>query len=63
MAASSMAEPDKPEGESVQPPTVPIRNVNTPDPTTGSELESKDPVKDAERKSDDPDKAAADGLA
>jgi hypothetical protein len=34
-----------------------------PDPTTGSEPESKDLVKDAERKSDDPDKAAKDGLA
>ena len=36
---------------------------NTPDPTTGSEPESKDPVKDAERISVDTDKAAADGLA
>ncbi|GJE52863.1 hypothetical protein GOFOIKOB_5938 [Methylobacterium tardum] len=63
MAASMMAEPDKPEGESVQPSTVPIRGVNTPDPTTGSEPESKDPVKAAERRSDDPDKAAEDGLA
>jgi hypothetical protein len=58
-----MAETDKPEGVSVVPPTVPIRNVNVPDPTTGSEPESKDPVKDAEAKPDDPDKAAKDGLA
>ena len=58
-----MAETDKPEGVSVVPPTVPIRNVNVPDPTTGSEPESKDPVKDAEVKPDDPDKAAKDGLA
>lgn len=58
-----MAETDKPSGESVVPPTVPIPNVNVPDPTTGSEPESKDLVKDAERKPDDPDKAAKDGLA
>jgi hypothetical protein len=58
-----MAETDKPRGESVMPPTVPIRNVNVPDPTTGSEPESRDPVKDAEREPDDPDKAAKDGLA
>ena len=45
------------------PPTVPIPNVNVPDPTTGSEPESKDPVKEAESKPDDPDKAAKDGLA
>lgn len=58
-----MAENDKAPGVSVVPPTVPITNVNVPDPTTGSEPESKDPVKDAERKPDDPDKAAKDGLA
>lgn len=59
----AMAETDEPPGVSVVPPTVPIRNVNVPDPTTGSEPESKDPVKEAERKPDDPDKAAKDGLA
>lgn len=58
-----MAQPDKPEGESVQPPTVPIRGVNTPDPTTESKPRSADPVEDAKRKPDDPDKAAEDGLA
>ena len=58
-----MVETDKPEGESVAPPTVPIRGVNTPDPTTGSEPENKDPIKDAASKPDDPDKAAKDGLA
>ena len=58
-----MAETDKPQGESIMPPTVPIRNVNVLDPTTGSEPESKDLVKDAESKPDDPDKAAEDGLA
>ncbi|MCJ2086333.1 hypothetical protein MKK88_10050 [Methylobacterium sp. E-005] len=58
-----MAETDKPPGVSVVPPTIPIPNVNVPDPTTGSEPESKDPVKDAERTPDDPDKAASDGLA
>ncbi|MCJ2139572.1 hypothetical protein [Methylobacterium sp. E-066] len=58
-----MAESDKPQGESVVPPTVPIRNVNVPAPTTGSEPEGKDPVKNAESKPDDPDKAAKDGLA
>ena len=57
------AETDKPPGESVVPPTVPIPNVNVPDPTTGSGSESKDPVKDAERKPNDPDTAAEDGLA
>lgn len=58
-----MTETDKPHGVSVVPPTVPIRNVNVPDPTRGSEPESKDVVQDAERKPDDPDKAAEDGLA
>lgn len=58
-----MSDTGKPKGESVQPPTVPIRGVNTPDPTTGSAPESSDPVKDAERKPDHPDKAAEDGLA
>ncbi|MDP4026117.1 hypothetical protein Q8W71_26165 [Methylobacterium sp. NEAU 140] len=58
-----MADADKPQGESVVPPTVPIPNVNVPDPTTGSEPGSKDVVKDAERRPDDPDKAAEDGLA
>ncbi|WP_243908995.1 hypothetical protein [Methylobacterium sp. J-070] len=43
----AMAETDKPKGVSVVPPTVPIRNVNVPDPTTGSEPESKDPVEGA----------------
>lgn len=58
-----MADTDKPQKVSVVPPTVPIPNVNVPDPTTGSEPESKDPVKEAERKPDDPDEAAKDGLA
>jgi len=58
-----MAETDKPQDESIMPPTVPIRNANVPDPTTGSEPESKDLVKDSESKPDDPDKAAEDGLA
>jgi hypothetical protein len=49
--------------ESVQPPTVPIRGLNTPDPTTGGEPESKDLVEDAKRKPGDPDSAAQDGLA
>lgn len=59
----TMAETDKPSGVSVVPPTVPIPNVNVPDPTTGSEPDNKDPVKEAETKPDDPDKAAKDGLA
>ncbi|WP_342111486.1 hypothetical protein [Methylobacterium sp. SI9] len=59
----AMAETDKPSGVSVVPPTVPIPNVNVPDPTTGSEPESKDPVKEAESKPNDPDEAAKDGLA
>ncbi|SDO56480.1 hypothetical protein SAMN05216360_12752 [Methylobacterium phyllostachyos] len=58
-----MAETEKPSGVSVVPPTVPIRNVNVPNPTTGSEPESKDPVKEAESKPDDPNEAAKDGLA
>ena len=58
-----MTETDKPHGISVVPPTVPIRNINVPDPTTGSGPESKDVVQDAESKPDDPDKAAKDGLA
>ncbi|MDP4026814.1 hypothetical protein Q8W71_29855 [Methylobacterium sp. NEAU 140] len=58
-----MSDTDKPKGESVQPPTVPIKGVNVPDPTTGSEPEGKDPVKEAERHPEDPDKAAKDGLA
>ncbi|WP_342112279.1 hypothetical protein [Methylobacterium sp. SI9] len=58
-----MAETDKSPGVSVVPPTVPIRNVNVPDPATGSQPDSKNPVKEAERKPDDPDKAAKDGLA
>lgn len=58
-----MAEADKPEGKIVRPPTVPIRNVNVPDPTTGSEPDSKNPVKDAESEPVDPDQAAKDGLA
>ena len=40
----AMTEIDKPHGVSVVPPTVPIRNVNVPDPTAGSEPESKDAV-------------------
>ncbi|MCJ2049806.1 hypothetical protein [Methylobacterium sp. J-070] len=56
------SETDKPPGVSVVPPTVGIPNVNVPDPTTGSEPESKDPVKEAESKPDDPDQAAKDGL-
>lgn len=59
----AMAETDKPSGVSVVPPTVPISNVNVPDPTTGSEPKSKDPVKEAESKPDDPEEAAKDGLA
>ena len=39
-----MAETDKPEGESVAPPTVTIKGINQPDPTTGIEPESKEPV-------------------
>lgn len=58
-----MTETDKPQDVSVVPPTVPIPNVNVPDPTTGSEPESKGPVKEAESEPDDPDKAATDGLA
>lgn len=58
-----MSETDKPSGVSVVPPTVPIPNVNVPDPTTGSEPEIKDPVKEAESKPDDPDMAAKDDLA
>ena len=58
-----MSEPDKPVGEGVQAPTVPIWGLNTPDPATGSEPESKDLVEDAEREPDDPDRAAKDGLA
>ena len=45
------------------PPTVPITGVNVPDPTTGSEPESKDPVVEAQKKPNDPDKAAEDGQA
>ena len=59
----AMTETDKPHGVSVVPPTVPIRNVNVPDPTTGREPESQDVVQDAEGKPDDPDKAAQNGLA
>ena len=58
-----MAETDKAQGENPAPPTVPIRNINVPDPTTGSEPEKKDLLKEAESKADDPDKAAKDGLA
>jgi hypothetical protein len=59
----TLTENDKAQGKSVVPPTVPIRNVNVPNPTTGSEPESKDVVRDAESKPDDPDQAAKDGLA
>ena len=58
-----MAENDKAPGVSVVPPTVPIPNVNVPDPTIGNEPEIKDLVKDAESRPDDPAKAAEDGLA
>ena len=58
-----MADTDKPPGLSVVPPTVPIRNVNVPDPTIRTEPENNDVVKEAERKPDDPDEAAKDGLA
>ena len=43
-----MADTDKPPGLSVVPPTVPIRNVNVPDPTIRTEPESNDVVKEAE---------------
>jgi len=39
-----MSDSGKPKGVSVQPPTVPITGVNVPDPTTGSEPESKTPI-------------------
>lgn len=58
-----MVKADEPQGERVVPPTVQIRNVNVPDPTTGREGASKDVVKDAESQPDDPDHAAKDGLA
>ena len=35
-----MGETEKPKAESIIPPTVPIRGINVPDPTTGSDLES-----------------------
>ena len=38
-----MSDSDKPEGKSVVPPTVPIPNVNVPDPTMGGEPEAEDP--------------------
>jgi len=44
-------------------PTVPIRGLNTPDPTTGGEPEGEDLLEDAKRKLDDPDSADEDGLA
>lgn len=37
-----MAETDKPPGVSVVPPTVPIPNVNVPDPTVATEPEDQD---------------------
>ena len=58
-----MTETDKPEGVSVVPPTVPIRNVNVPDPTVHDEAGTESPVKDAESTPNDPDEAAKDGLA
>ncbi|MCJ2048371.1 hypothetical protein [Methylobacterium sp. J-070] len=42
-----MSDSDKRLGESVVPPTIPIPNVNVPDPTTASEPGSKDPVEGA----------------
>ena len=38
----AMAETDKPPGVSVVPPTVPIPNVNVPDPTAATEREDQD---------------------
>lgn len=58
-----MSETDKAAGRSVQPPTVPIGGVNTPDPTLRRKPDGEDPVKTAESEPDDPDKAAEDGLA
>ncbi|CAM3015215.1 hypothetical protein JHFBIEKO_0472 [Methylobacterium mesophilicum] len=58
-----MAETDESQGVSVVPPTVQIRNVNAPDPTTGRQGASVDVVEDAESQPDDPDHAAKDGLA
>lgn len=59
----AMAAADKPSDGRVVLPTVPIPNVNVPDPTTGREPENKNPVKDAESSPDNPDRAADDGLA
>ncbi|WP_267428290.1 hypothetical protein [Methylobacterium sp. GC_Met_2] len=42
-----MSDTDKRPGVSVVPPTIPIPNVNVPDPTTSSEPESKDTVQGA----------------
>ncbi len=42
-----MTETEKPQGTSVVPPTIPIRNVNVPDPTGGSEPETKESVEGA----------------
>ena len=58
-----MNETDKPQGVSVMPPTVPIRNINVPDPTVGSETKVQDLIDAAESDSNDPDKVAKDGLA
>lgn len=44
---STMTETEKPQGTSVVPPTIPIRNVNVPDPTGGSEPETKESVEGA----------------
>ncbi|MCJ2138066.1 hypothetical protein MKK69_29135 [Methylobacterium sp. J-026] len=41
-----MTETDRPHGVSVVPPTVPIRNINVPDPTAGNGLASKEPTDD-----------------
>lgn len=58
-----MTETDKPHGVSVMPPTVPIRNINVPDPTVGSETKVQDPIDAAESDPDDPNQVAKDGLA
>lgn len=45
------------------PPTVPITGVNVPDPTTGSEPESKYSVAKVQKEPNNPDKAAEDSSA
>ena len=39
-----MSETEKSEGETVTPPTVPIRGINVPDPTTSHDREGEKPV-------------------